>query len=234
MSDKAICIIPARGGSKRIPRKNIKHFLGKPIIAYSIDIALKSNLFHEVMVSTDDKEIADIAANYGASVPFLRSTKNADDLATTYDVIQEVLMDYEKKGRNYIFGCCLYPCAPLVQLDSFLNSFNDLKIDNLDSVFPICRYSTPIFRSLQLNDDNTISPYFESTVSSRSQDFKNAYFDAGQYYMFKVASLLKQQTLYMNRSKGQVISELLTQDIDNESDWQLAEMKYKILYNQES
>lgn len=123
---KTIAIIPARGGSKRIPRKNIKDFLGKPIIAYSIESAFSLNMFDEVMVSTDDREIAEVAKKYGAKVPFMRSEKNADDLATTYDVLEEVLLSYKNLGREFEYACCIYPCAPLINLVYLKEAFNKI------------------------------------------------------------------------------------------------------------
>ena len=144
-----LCIIPARGGSKRIIRKNIKNFLGKPIIAYSIEAAIGSNLFDVVMVSTDDKEIKKIAVSHGAIVPFLRSKKNSDDFATTYDVIEEVLLNYKKLGENFDYACCIYSCAPFVTNEKLQDSFKLLRINKLDTVFPIMQFGFPIQRALK-------------------------------------------------------------------------------------
>jgi pseudaminic acid cytidylyltransferase len=143
-----IAIITARGGSKRIPRKNIKDFLGKPIIAYSIEAALASNLFDEVMVSTDDDEIAQIACSFGAKVPFLRSGKSSDDFATTAEVLQEVLASYKAIDKEYTYACCIYPTAPFVDAPSLTKAFTLLTEKALDSVFPIQRFSFPIQRAL--------------------------------------------------------------------------------------
>ncbi len=232
MQTKRICIIPARGGSKRIPRKNIKNFCGKPIIAYSIETALKSKLFDTVMVSTDDEEIIQLALNLGAEVPFIRSSKNSDDYATTVDVIEEVLGLYKyQKGIEFNEGCCLYPCAPLIELNKFKELQAKLEAEKLDSVFPICEYPTPIKRALKKNDDNSIGLYFKKNEFQRSQDTEKAYFDAGQYYWFNVNSLLKQKSLYMLKTNGIEISTMRTQDIDNEADWTLAEMKFKSFTN---
>jgi N-acylneuraminate cytidylyltransferase len=123
---KNLCIIPARGGSKRIPRKNIKDFLGKPIIAYSIEAAIKSELFDEVMVSTDDKEIAEVAKKYGAKVPFIRSKENADDFATTVDVLLEVISEYKQHKKEFDFCCCIYPTAPLIKIEKLKSGFEKL------------------------------------------------------------------------------------------------------------
>src|SRR5690606_21558885 len=139
-----LCIIPARGGSKRIPRKNIKDFLGKPIIAYSIEAALKSELFQEVMVSTDDEEIAEIAKQYGAKVPFMRSTETSDDYATTMEVLREVVKDYGSKGMYFENICCIYPTAPFVSSERLKEAYDVLLNHNYDSVIPVMRFGYPI------------------------------------------------------------------------------------------
>ena len=151
MAMKNLCIIPARGGSKRIPKKNIKDFLGKPIIAFSIEAAIKSGLFDEVMVSTDDIEIAYIAKKYGAKVPFMRSEKNSDDFATTFDVIEEVINSYKELAVEFDNFCCLYSCAPFVTSEVLLKAYNHLNDKRFDSVFPIIAYSFPIQRSLRVD-----------------------------------------------------------------------------------
>ena len=146
---KKIAIITARSGSKRIPKKNIKFFLGKPIIAYSIEKAINSRLFDKVMVSTDDKEIATISKNYGAEVPFFRSKKNSDDFSTTPDVLIEVLENYKKQNEEFQYGCCIYPTAPLISVMELKESFNLLISKNYDCVFPISPFSYPIQRALR-------------------------------------------------------------------------------------
>lgn len=225
-----LCIIPARGGSKRIPKKNIKDFLGKPVIAYSIQAALDSGLFSEVMVSTDDAEIAEVAKLYGASVPFLRSDKNADDFATTMDVLTEVLLEYEKRGNFYENICCIYPCAPFVNVRKLSASYELLAAKNFDSVFPVMAFSFPVQRAMRLEDQKLkfINPEY---ASSRSQDLEKRYHDAGQFYWMKVATTLKQHRILTDNSGGLIISELEGQDIDNLTDWKLAELKYQLLQN---
>ena len=167
-----IAIIPARGGSKRIPKKNIKPFLGKPIIAYSIEAALASNLFDEVMVSTDDAEIVDIARKCGAKVPFIRSDKNADDYAILVDVLLEVIEDYKTKGRVFDYACCILPTAPFVSKDKIKKSYQTLTNNNFDSGFPVLEFSYPIQRALKIQDDKVsmVNSKFETT---RSQDLEN-------------------------------------------------------------
>lgn len=229
MQDKSICIIPARGGSKRIPRKNIKEFCGKPIIAYSIEVALKSRLFDEVMVSTDDEEIAEIAKSYGANVPFMRSANTSDDYATTAEVLLEVLEKYQTLyNKTYEIGCCIYACAPLIKQTKLIKSYQKLVSEGLDSVFPVAEYSTPIRRAISLNDKDQVSFIFKENELVRSQDLKTAYFDTGQYYWFNTQAFKKNKRLISSNSKAIILSALQAQDIDNEEDWVLAELKFQI------
>lgn len=227
---KPLAIIPARGGSKRIPRKNIKNFLGKPIIAYSIEAALRSGLFEEVMVSTDDAEIAAVARQYGAQVPFLRSAATADDVATTADVLLEVIGKYEALGKHFEYACCLYPTAPLIETDAIKEAFALLQTHTYDSVFPVLQYSYPIWRSLKI-EAGKASMNWPEHLHSRSQDLPPAYHDAGQFYWFRVAAFSESKQLFTANSGAVVLSELAVQDIDSETDWQLAELKYKLKHN---
>ncbi|MBB6610436.1 pseudaminic acid cytidylyltransferase [Pontibacter sp. Tf4] len=227
---KAIAIIPARGGSKRIPRKNIKSFLGKPIIAYSIEAAIASGLFDEVMVSTDDAEIATIAEQYGAKVPFLRSNATADDYATTADVLLEVLKEYAGLKQEFAVGCCLYPTAPLVRISALKEAYDLLNSQHYDTVFPVLKYSYPIWRSLKLQEAK-VSMNWPEHLNSRSQDLPAAYHDAGQFYWFKTVSFQRSKKLFTENSGAIELEELEVQDIDNETDWKLAELKYKLLHH---
>ena len=229
---KNLAIIPARGGSKRIPGKNIKAFLGKPIIAYSIEAALKSGLFDEVMVSTDDEAIAEMAKKYGAKVPFLRSPKNADDFATTAEVLVEVIGEYERLDKNFAMACCLYPTAPFVTLLQLQNAHSRMIDEELDSIYPVVPFSYPIQRALQISDGRLgfVNPEFATT---RSQDLPKTYMDAGQFYFFQVDAFLKSKSLLMPKTGAMIISELAAQDIDNEVDWKLAEMKYTLINKQD-
>ena len=222
-----LCIIPARGGSKRIPRKNIKDFLGKPIIAYSIQAAIDSRLFDEVMVSTDDTEIKELAKKYGASVPFIRSKKNSNDFATTYDVIAEVIENYKKINKQFVSACCVYPCAPFVSASILKLGLRKLIEQKYDSVFPIIKYSSPIQRAL-LESKGKIAMVEEKYLNERSQDLTQRYHDAGQFYWFNIKSLIEFKKLLTTNSGGIIISELSAQDIDTEADWRLAEFKYKL------
>lgn len=224
-----LCIIPARGGSKRIPRKNIKLFLGKPIIAYSIQAAMESGLFDEVMVSTDDTEIAKIAIKYGATVPFFRSEKTANDYATTFDVIEEVLLQYQELNIFFDYACCLYACAPLVTKGKLIEGLQILKSNRYDSVFPVMSFGFPIQRALSRGSDNKVSFFYPEFSLSRSQDLEQSYHDAGQFYWMNIKNCLQQKGILTDNTGSIIISEIEGQDIDNEVDWKLAELKYELL-----
>lgn len=226
---KKLAIIPARGGSKRIPRKNVKDFLGAPIITYSIQSALKSQLFDEVMVSTDDKEIAEIAKKYGAQVPFLRSAQNSDDHATTADVILEVLDAYQKTGEEFDLVCCIYPTAPLISVENLSLGCSKLIEKGLTSVFPVVSFSYPIWRSLKLSEKGEVRMNWPEYEMSRSQDLPVAYHDAGQFYWLKVTDFLIERRLFSERCGVLVLNDAEVQDIDNFDDWELAEIKMKLL-----
>ena len=223
---KRIAIIPARGGSKRIPGKNIKDFLGKPIIVYSIEIALKSGLFDEVMVSTDDAEIATIAERYGAQVPFLRTAKNSDDHASTVDVINEVLNEYKSMGKIFEYACCIYPAAPLIRVRHLKEAYDKLIDEGLDSVFPVVPFSSPIWRGLRRVNEKTMMVWPEY-MTVRTQDLETLYYDAGQWYWLKVSALKRQ--LWTDNTDTILLSEEEVQDIDYEKDWRMAELKFRML-----
>ena len=228
---KAICIIPARGGSKRIPRKNIKDFLGKPIIAYSIETALQSGLFDEVMVSTDDEEIARVAEEYGAKVPFFRSAKNADDFTGPGDVVYEVLNQYKGLGIRFDLACCLYATAPLVQAKSLKEGKDLILNQDFDLTFPVGKYSSPVLRSYKIDSNGRAQYNWPEFETFRSQDLDILYFDSGQFYWFypQVLSLLKNKNSFGTKKGVVILNETEVQDIDEFDDWKLAEMKYKLL-----
>ena len=221
-----LAIIPARGGSKRIPRKNIKEFLGKPIIAYSIQAALESNLFEEVMVSTDDIEIAEVGIAYGAKVPFYRSVLNSNDFATTLDVIDEVVKEYASRNKSFENICCIYPTAPLIQVKDLVNGYEILsKNKQIDIVYPITTFSYPILRSVILDEEGNIKMRWPEFEKTRSQDLEPAYHDCGQWYCHSIESLTKRNFSII---KPLILDGFHVQDIDNEEDWNFAEIKYKI------
>ena len=174
---RTIAIITARGGSKRIPRKNIRDFCGSPIISYSIDAAINSNIFTEVMVSTDDEEIAKIALENRAQVPFYRSSKNSDDYSTTADVLIEVLSEYEKKGLKFDYLCCIYPTAPFVTSEKLKLAFEKMINEKADALIPVVRFSYPPQRAFIIENDKLIYKYPEN-VFKRSQDLESYYHDA--------------------------------------------------------
>lgn len=224
-----LCIIPARGGSKRIPRKNIKDFLGKPIIAYSIETALQSGLFEEVMVSTDDEEIAEVAKRYGAKVPFFRSEENSGDHATTVGVLLEVLREYQTLGLSFEYACCIYATAPLIRQHNLTEGYRKLVIESRCSVFPVVKFSYPIWRGLKIVESGKTEMIWPEHISSRSQDLEEVYHDAGQWYWFEVGHLVKNKAMFSENSASTILSALEVQDIDNDTDWQMAELKHELL-----
>lgn len=225
---KNLCIIPARGGSKRIPRKNIKPFMGKPIIAYSIENAKATGLFDEIMVSTDDPEIVEIAKQYGATVPFLRSEKTANDFATLADVLQEVLESYAKRGESFDNMCCVLATCPLIKTTDITDAYESLTHSDFTTICPVVAYSYPILRSYSMDENGEMIMNWPEYAKTRSQDLKPAYHDSGTFYWHKIEPWLAGN----RRRGGIVISEELVQDIDTEQDWKIAEMKYRIINNQ--
>ena len=224
---KSICIIPARGGSKRIPRKNIKDFCGKPIIAYAIETALKSGIFDEVMVSTEDEQIAAIARKYGANVPFMRSREAASDTAPDIVVLTEVLNEYAKLGQTFDIMCSIYPCTPLVTVERLKQAMDRLIETGADCVFPAIRYGAPPQRGFVVRDGQWVRMHPEYTYT-RSQDLEPIYFNAGQYHFYNARTYLDKED-YDRYYAPFEISEMEAQDVDNEIDWKLAEIKYRML-----
>lgn len=224
-----LAIIPARGGSKRIPRKNIKDFLGKPIIAYSIEAALQSGLFEEVMVSTDDLEIAEIAIKYGAKVPFYRSAETSNDLATTMAVIQEVVSEYKNHfNKEFDLVCCIYPTAPLIQVQHLKNGLDFLLAKNFDSVYPVVAFGYPVWRGVEITNEGKTQMIWPEYKNARSQDLKKVYHDAGQWYWLKAPIILNPST--MIEASSIILDEIEVQDIDTLTDWKIAEMKFNFLH----
>lgn len=228
-----IAIITARGGSKRIPKKNIREFCGRPIIEYSIRAALESKLFDEVMVSTDSEEIAKISRQCGASVPFFRSEENSNDYAITADVINEVINEYEKLGKRFDTLCCIYPTAPFVTAKKLLAAYNEMKKSNADSAMTVVRYGFPPQRAVVIRNGKIEFQYPEY-YKTRSQDLEPIYHDCGQFYFCNVDAFKKYNTMITPNCVPFVVSEEEVQDIDNISDWNIAEMKYNASKKRES
>lgn len=223
---KNIAVITARGGSKRIPQKNIKEFCGQPILLYSVFAARESGVFDEVMVSTDSEEIAQIARQAGANVPFMRSAKTANDFATTADVLLEVIQCYEKNGSTFDTVCCLYPTAPFVTGEKLKEAEVYLRTTEAESVMPVVQFSFPPQRALIKNDDYVTYEYPQYSTT-RSQDLTPLYHDCGQFYFCRTEALKKYKSLVTPRTMPLIVPETEVQDIDNLSDWKIAEMKYR-------
>lgn len=224
-----LAIITARGGSKRIPRKNIRPFCGKPIIAYSIQTALESGCFDEVMVSTEDEEIAEISKKYGAKIPFMRSQYTASDKSTTAEVIFEVSQQYKNRNQNFDYICCLYPTAPFITTEILQESFSKLTENpNCHSVFPVARFSYPIQRALGKTNGKLYfrEPEHELTFSQNLEPF---FHDVGQFYWLRTKSFLESPRLVHAETFGIEIPPWQMQDIDHEEDWLLAEIKFQYL-----
>lgn len=226
---KRIAIITARGGSKRIPGKNIRDFCGKPILFYSIEAALKANCFSEVMVSTDEETIADLARKAGAKVPFLRSEKTSGDFATTAQVIEEVLGEYKKRGIYFDTACCIYPTAPFIREEKLNEAVELLESQDLDSVMPVVEFSFPPLRGMVI-EEGKLNYKWEKYSQMRSQDLEKIYHDVGQFYVLNVARFEENKKLVTQNTGAIMMSELETQDIDNETDWKIAELKYRLIH----
>lgn len=226
MERGSVAVITARGGSKRIPRKNIREFCGEPILAYPVRAALESGIFDEVMVSTDDEEIAQIAREYGASVPFLRSGRTSGDHATTVDVLLEVLGEYGRVGVSFGRLCCVYPTAPFVTPEKLRDAMQMLEEPDVDSVMPVVAFSFPPMRGMHMRD-GMLSYCHPECATMRSQDLETIYHDCGQFYCIKTDVLQRTGSLVTGRTRAMVLPEREVQDIDTLEDWELAEMKYR-------
>jgi pseudaminic acid cytidylyltransferase len=218
-----LAIIPARGGSKRIPKKNIISFFDKPLISYSINTAIKSELFKEVMVSTDDHEIADISIEFGAKVPFFRSKKNSNDYAVLSDVVDEVISEYKKIGRRFDFVCCILPTSPLITIENLKKGFELIHNGQWNTTRPVVRYSYPIQRALYLKSGQVDFIHPEN-AKKRSQDLEPAFHDAGQFYWAYF-----EKGMVSEEKGGFEISEMEAQDIDTYSDLEITKLKFKLL-----
>lgn len=227
-----IAIITARGGSKRIPKKNIRDFCGRPIIAYAIQAAIDAGIYDTVMVSTDSEEIAQIAKQYGAEVPFLRSEKTADDYAITADVLMEVLENYNKMGEEYDFMTCIYPTAPFVTAEKLKQAMEMLKREKASMVMPVTAFSYPPLRGYIMKEGHLIMKWPEY-YKTRSQDLETLYHDAGQFYSYYVKDFIKKKGVITEEIVPIIVDEMEVQDIDNETDWKVAELKYRFMCENE-
>lgn len=225
-----LAVITARGGSKRIPRKNIRQFLGKPVLAYSIEAAQQAGIFDEIMVSTEDEEIARTAVEYGAAVPFLRSQKTADDYATTEDVIMEVIHEYEKRGKRFDYVVCLYPAAPFIKPDWLRKGAELAAQPGVGMVMTVVRFSFPPQRCVVKEKGGTFVKYRQPEYrNTRSQDLEPLYHDGGQFYCYDVLAFLEREGQFADGIAAIELPESEVQDIDTLEDWKVAEMKYRIL-----
>jgi len=226
-----IAIIPARGGSKRIPRKNIKLFCGKPIIAYSIIAAQDTKLFDRIIVSTDDHEIADIALEWGAEIPFIRPQYLADDYAVTIDVINHGIEWLNKNDRRYDNACCIYPTAPFVRISDLKNGYELIKDTTTNFAFPVATFPSSIFRALKIEEHtNSLKMFWPEHLNTRTQDLPEALHDVGQFYWGKTDAFLKKLSMFEQHARPILIPRYLAQDIDTPEDWEQAELFYRTLY----
>jgi pseudaminic acid cytidylyltransferase len=227
-----IAIIPARGGSKRIPRKNIKNFFGKPMIAYAILAAKQANIFDHIIVSTDDEEILEIAKKWGAETPFVRDKELSDDYTPTVPVIYDAIKKCEVIGWNINMACCIYPCNPLLKANDIRESLNNLlKEPSANYCFPVAEFPSPIQRALRCDSRSKLSALQPEHELTRTQDLEKSYYDAGQFYWGSKESWASQPKIHTN-SIGYIIPNHRVIDIDNLDDWKRAELIFQSIANQ--
>lgn len=231
---KSLCVIPARGGSKRIPRKNIREFCGKPIISYSIVAAQKSGLFDEVIVSTDDGEVAEVAQQWGAGVPFMRPAELADDHTPTRPVIQHAIGWYDERGKSPEIVCWMHAASPLIQPDDIQHAYDMLMNSECEFVFTVAEFDYPIQRAVKLMPDHTVEMFYPEHRYTRSQDLPKAYHDAGQFYIGKADSIMRGVPVFSHASRAYVIPGYRVIDIDTPEDWVRAELLYTTLAHRDS
>lgn len=224
-----LCVIPARGGSKRIPRKNIKDFCGKPMIGYSIEAALQSECFDQVIVSTDDQEIAEVAQSFGATVPFMRPDELSNDYAGTIPVIKHAIEWFEQHDQPPGLVCCLYATAPFVQAHTIQQAYDQLQKSQADYCFSVTSFGFPIQRAIKLTQDKRVEMFSPENFNTRSQDLEEAYHDAGQFYWGKAEAFKQQKPLFSKDASPYVLPRYLVQDIDTLEDWKRAELMYQVL-----
>ncbi|MCX6074655.1 MAG: pseudaminic acid cytidylyltransferase [Campylobacterales bacterium] len=226
-----IAIIPARGGSKRIPRKNIKLFQGKPMIAYSIEAAKECGLFDKIIVSTDDEEIAEIARSYGAEVPFIRPKELSDDHTATIPVIAHAIQTLQEQGDSIDTVCCIYATAPFIRSEDIVSAYNALLTHNKQYAFPVTSFPFPIFRGVKRDEEGNVQMFFPEHFSTRSQDLEEAYHDVGQFYWGTSEAWLEGNPIFSEAATTIILPRHLVQDIDTLEDWERAELMYKVLHS---
>jgi pseudaminic acid cytidylyltransferase len=222
-------IIPARGGSKRIPHKNIKLFCGKPMITYSIEAAIDSGIFDRIIVSTDSKQVASIAKDSGAEIPFMRPAELADDFTDTAPVLLHALNWLSGHGFTCDYFCCIYATAPLIQADYIIEGFNLIKQKKATTTFSVATFPYPIFRALKIDEDGCIEMFWPEHENSRSNNLPDAYHDAGQFYWVDTKRFLAEQKLFSSNSIPVILPRYLVQDIDTLEDWETAEKMFSAL-----
>jgi pseudaminic acid cytidylyltransferase len=226
-----VAIIPARGGSKRIPRKNIKTFAGKPIIAYSIEAAQKSNLFDRIIVTTDDEEIADVARLFGAEVPFMRPCELSDDHTATIPVIAHAIQTLQTNGDVIKTACCIYATAPFIRSEDIMQAYNALITHQKNYAFPVTTFAFPIQRGVKRDNNGNIEMFYPEHFATRSQDLEEAYHDVGQFYWGTTDAWLEGKPIFSNAATTIVLPRHLVQDIDTPEDWFRAELMHKVLFS---
>jgi len=224
-----LCVIPARGGSKRIPRKNIKHFFGKPIISYPIENAINSKCFDKIIVSTDDDEIKEIAQKYGAEVPFDRPKKLADDHTGILEVVKHAINWYAKKQIHFKNVCCILPTTPLINKSIIVETYELFKNSDYDYSCIVCEFPSSVQRALKSDENNMVQMINSHNYKTRTQDLEKLYYDAGQLYWGKANSYLNLQPILLSNTYGYKISSLLAHDIDSKEDWDIVESLFKII-----
>ena len=224
-----LCVIPARGGSKRIPHKNIKSFCGQAVIGYSIKAALESKCFDQVIVSTDDAEIAEVAKNFGARVPFVRPESLANDYTSTMPVIKHAIEWFDEQNQLPSEVCCLYATAPFVTSNAIKMSYNQMQHTQADYCFTVTSFAFPIQRAIKVTVENRLEMFYLENLETRSQDLEESYHDAGQFYWGKAESFRQQKTLFSKAATPYILPRYLVQDIDTPEDWKRAELMYQVL-----
>lgn len=224
-----LCVIPARGGSKRIPYKNIKSFCGQPMISYSIKAALESKCFDQVIVSTDDTKITKVAKSFGAIVPFIRPDELANDYTATIPVIKHAIEWFDAQGQNASEVCCLYATAPFVTADIIKKAYNQMQNTQADFCFTVTSFAFPIQRAIKFTKENRIEMFYPENIETRSQDLEESYHDAGQLYWGKAESFRHQKPLLSKGTSPYILPRYLVQDIDTPEDWERAELMYQLL-----